>query len=282
MKRLITVLILVVLVACTPAPFTLVPAETLAAQTFAAMPRTDTPTPVPSDTPNPTPTPDESSPTPGFNESAPGAHCIPIGTQRTRALVTRVLDAQTIEVATGNENFTVRYIGLDAPGIAPNMDWKGAQAVAANDNLVNGKYVTLVKDVSDIDSEGFYLRYVLLDDVFVNYSLIRQGMARVAVVQPDVTCESIFLAAQVEAQTARSGIWEPTPVPTVTRTSTATITPIPTSTSVPPCACRSGLSCNNFYTQAQAQQCYNYCLKQGYGPVLDDKNKNGRVCEGLP
>jgi len=123
MKRLfLFVLILVLsLTACMPAQLTLVPAETLAAQTMAAMPRTDTPGP-PTEALAPTATIDRNTPTPSINLAAPGAYCLPTNTERISGLVTRVLDAETIEVATGNTTYRVRYIGLDAPNIAPVLE----------------------------------------------------------------------------------------------------------------------------------------------------------------
>ncbi len=150
--------------------------------------------------------------------SASGAYCVPTGTQRTRALVTRVLSGDTIEVAIGNDALKVRYIGLDAPGIAPQMEWQGPQAVSANGDLVSGKYVVLIKDLSDTDVEGALLRYVFVDNLFVNYELLRRGFAQTRIQQPDTSCEKAFLAAQSEAKTAYQGVWIATPTPTATIT----------------------------------------------------------------
>jgi micrococcal nuclease len=285
MKRLIILFLLLALTACLPVPITLVPPETLAAQTMAAMPRTDTPTVGPTDTTVPTPTVELEPPTPEINSNAPGASCIPTDTQRVRALVSKVLDGESIEVVTENETFRVRYIGMDAPGIAPELEWQGPQSIASNEQLVNGKYVTLVMDTTNIDAEGYYLRYVLVDDIFVNYDQIRRGLASVNIIPPDMACQNEFMAAQLEAQTVIAGIWQPTPLPTFTITPTPTETLIPTATEIPkpaPCSCRRTYSCNNFWTQYDAQECYDYCLSEGYGPVLPDKNNNGLVCEGLP
>ena len=285
MKQLFIICLILALTACLPVPITLVPPETLAAQTLAAMPRTDTPTVGPLDTPIPTPTVDTGPPTPEINPNAKGAYCIPANTERVRAMVTKVLDGASIEVATENESFLVRYIGIDAPGIAPTIDWQGPQSIAANEQLVSGKYVTLVMDTTNTDSEGFYLRYVLVDDIFVNYNQILRGFASVNITSPDIACQNVFLSAMLEAQTMIAGIWQPTPVPTFTITPTPTETLIPTETTEPkpaPCDCRRLYSCNNFWTHREAQVCYDYCLAEGYGPVLVDKNHNGLVCEGLP
>jgi endonuclease YncB( thermonuclease family) len=287
MKRLLILTAILVLAACMPAPLTLVPVDTIVAQTMQAIPKTDTPIPTSTNASTSTPTLEPYSPTPEINQSAPGAYCIPTNTERRRALVTRVLDGERIEVVAGNDTLRVRYIGIDAPNLTPTIEWQAPLAIGTNDRFVGGKYVTLVKDTSETDAEGFYLRYVLVDDLFVNYELVRQGLARALPTPPDLACQTSFLAAQTEAQATVRGVWQPTPLPTWTATSTATETPIatntlpPTNTKPAPCVCRP-TSCSAFYTQEQAQSCYDYCLDNGYGPVLDDKNNNGRVCEGLP
>lgn len=285
MKRLPLLLVFLALVGCLPAPITLVPAETLAAQTMAAMPKSDTPTNTATSPATLTPTPDLSTPTPGLNLAAPGAYCLPTNTNRVMGLVTKVLDGQTIEVAAQNQTFRVRYLGLKGPQIAPTIEWQAPQAMALNETLVSGGYVTLIKDVTDSDEEGNYLRYVMAKDVFVNYEIIRQGYAAVNVVPPDVACENSFIAAQVEAQSAVRGVWQPTPLPTwtISPTPTITFTPAPpTATRVAPCSCDARLTCNMFTTHKKAQECYDYC-RQVYGRrVLPDNNNNGLVCEGLP
>lgn len=287
MKRLITYLMFGVLLfsACMPPPLTLVPPETLAAQTMAAMPKTDTPIPSATFTLSPLP-----SETPTFTPdpvlSAAGAACVSAIAERARGLVTRVFDAETIEVAVGNTTLKVRYIGLDAPGVLP-MEWQGPLAIQANERLVSGKMVILVRDVSDLDANGLAPRYVFADGIFVNYEMVRQGFARALSMPPDTACDNTFLIAQNEAQAAQLGVWVPTPLPTFTSTNTAlpaTLTRTATSTLQPVCDCSDPRlhRCAAYPTQADAQACYNYCLAIGYGPILEDQNRNGKVCEGLP
>jgi hypothetical protein len=76
-------------------------------------------------------------------------------------------------------------------------------------------------------------------------------------------------------------------VPTFTITLTPTITNTPrpvTDTPVPPvgpCNCLGPrLSCQSFRNQRSAQQCFEFCWKQGYGDIFDlDKNSNGLACD---
>jgi micrococcal nuclease len=201
-----------------------------------------------------------------------------------RGLVTKVLDGDTLEVSVGYELYVVRYAGADAPALSPVLEWQAAQALGLNELLVNGKQVTLVQDVTDVDAQGQYPRYVLVDNVFANYEMIRQGFARAVPASPDTACDAVFATAQSEAQAILSGVWAPTPMPTATITPLASITPTPKDTKAAVCDCKDerNYSCKGFATQAQAQACYNYCIQIGVGAILEDQNRNGLVCEGLP
>jgi micrococcal nuclease len=279
------ILLLLTLSACVPAPMELVPPETLAAQTLAARPPTNTPLPTNTPVPSDTPTPPNGLPTPTLDLGIPGAYCLPTNTQRLQGLVTKVLSGDSIEVLITNQTYPVRYIGVDAPSILAPAEWQGPQAFSFNQTRVEGKNVTLVQDVTDRDAEGFYPRYVLVDGAFINYDIILQGYGLTVSVPPDTACANSLLAAVVEAQNAVRGVWIPTPVPTATITLTPTITntPLPpTETRIPVCNCRGPrLTCNDFPTQNRAQQCFEYCRSQGFGDVFGlDKNGNGLACEG--
>ncbi|MCC6956185.1 MAG: thermonuclease family protein [Anaerolineales bacterium] len=280
------VLALLSLSACIPAPVALVPPETLAAQTLAARPSTNTPLPTDTPLPTNTPTPPEGLPTPTLDLNIAGAYCLPVDTQRMQGLVTKVISGDTIEVLIRNLTYPVRYIGVDAPSILAPAEWQAAQAMGFNQSLVEGKYVTLVQDVTDRDAEGYYPRYVLIENVFVNYEMILRGYGMSISVPPDTACANSLLSAVVEAQKDVRGIWIPTPIPTSTITLTPTITntPLPpTETRVQVCNCKGPrLTCNSFPSQTKAQQCFEYCRSMGFGDIFGlDKNGNGLACEGL-
>ncbi len=283
MKRAIFCIVFLTLVGCMPAQPQLVPVNTAVALTMAAAPKTDTPVPLFTQIPQATLATLPVTPAPEVDLSAPGAYCLPTNTTRTRALVTRVLDGDTIEVAIGNDALKVRYIGLSAPGVKPMVEWQGPQAIAGNGDLVSGKYVVLVKDLSDTDADGALLRYVFVDNLFVNYELLRRGLARTATIQPDASCERAFQAAQYEAQIALQGMWAPTPIPTATTIPLAVSSPTPSVMLKPVCNCSGErLTCKNFRTQAKAQACFEYCKAIGKGDIFGlDKNNNGKACEGM-
>ncbi len=287
MKRmliLLALLIVIALPACGPAPIAILPPETAAAQTMAAMPRTDTPTPTRTSTPTPTTTVPSGPATPALDLAIPGAYCLKPDAPRANGLVTKVIDGGHIDVLVSNKVYRVAYIGAKAPGIQVPMEWQGAQAYGLNQSLVEGKIVTLISDAVDTDAAGNYLRYVISGNTFVNYEIIRQGLAVWESAPGDNTCDNAFVAAQVEAQNAVRGVWQATPVPTFTITLTPTITNTPnpvTATPVGACNCLGKrLSCNSFRTQRQAQACFEFCWNQGYGDIFGlDKNGNGVACD---
>ena len=129
--------------------------------------------------------------------------CTPI-TIETQAKVIRVIDGDTIEIAGGAH---VRYIGMDTPEIYPEVEFYGLEAKAKNAELVEGKLVTLEKDVSETDKYGRLLRYVYVNGVFVNGELVRPGYARAVAYPPDVRYEWQLEKLEKEAKAAKLGIW---------------------------------------------------------------------------
>lgn len=121
----------------------------------------------------------------------------------TFAKVTRVIDGDTIVIDTGEH---VRYIGIDTPEVETNECF-ATEASEINKNLVLGKTVRLEKDVSDIDKYGRLLRYVFVDDDFINNELIKNGSARVETIKPDIKYESEFVTWQKFAKQNNLGLW---------------------------------------------------------------------------
>ena len=156
--------------------------------------------------------------------------CIPTDTQRENARLVRVVDGDTIDVEISGQTKRVRYIGVDTPEY---YEPYYAEAKEFNRSLVQGKPLTLIKDVSETDRYGRLLRYVLAQGVFVNFELVRRGYATAVTYPPDVACSKTFVSAQQAARDEGLGIWAPTPTPTNTPTATATPTPTRTPTASP-------------------------------------------------
>lgn len=139
------------------------------------------------------------------HEATSTASLIATGSATSR--VARVIDGDTIELTTGQK---VRYIGIDTPETVdprrPVMCY-GREASAENKRLVEGKEVHLEKDVSETDKYGRLLRYVYLDNLFINDYLVRQGFAHASTFPPDVKFATQFITAQKEARDNNRGLW---------------------------------------------------------------------------
>lgn len=131
------------------------------------------------------------------------------------AKVRRVIDGDTIEVYLDGKLFKVRYIGIDAPetgGSSGGKEPYSQEATDGNKALVDGKTVSLEKDVSEVDQFGRLLRYVYVGGLMVNAELVRAGFARAVAYPPDVKYQNLLLQMQNEAAAAGRGLWGPAPV----------------------------------------------------------------------
>lgn len=259
-----------------PTPFTvIVPTATLVPTSTAVPTETATAILLP-----PTPALPEIGACAAFNERVP-------------ARVVEVMDGSTIKVEMGGQNYTLKYIGLEIPQPG-DPNWTGASNF--NASLVKDQVVTLVKDISEIDSLGQLLRYVFVGEAFVNYELLRQGYATASSYPPDTACDFTFQAGQLEAQANNAGIWAMAVQPTVPKRlpPTMPVFTVPTvPVFVPPqppvgnlsCNCSGGdyLDCPDFGTHARAQACFETCMSEGYGDVFRlDGDGDGLACEDLP
>jgi len=218
---IISLILAIVLVGCT----TISPPPPVPQAPVPAVPA---PAPAPEPTPLPQPEP-TAEPEPDV--------------ETTQALVTRVIDGDTVEVEIDDSLYKVRYIGIDTPEVGqPCAD----EATEINRQLVEGKVVRLEKDISETDKYGRLLRYVYVDveytlpdidiskygtsleemrrlaqdfqdalqhgeriqqRIFINAELVRLGYAQVFSYPPDVKYQDYFLELQTEARDAGSGCW---------------------------------------------------------------------------
>lgn len=119
--------------------------------------------------------------------------------------VTRVVDGDTVILSNGEY---LRYTGIDTPEIFPEVECYAQAATQRNKELVEGKVVRLVRDVSDRDKFGRLLRYVYVDEVFVNQLLVEEGFATAVVYPPDIAYADEFTSAQTAAQSLHKGMWK--------------------------------------------------------------------------
>jgi micrococcal nuclease len=146
--------------------------------------------------------------------------------------VASVIDGDTIRVLMpdGN-NEPVRLIGIDAPEDGSLLD---LEATGYLEDLVLGKEVRMVPDVSDRDRFDRLLRYVYVGDLFVNEEMVRAGLAIAKRYEPDTSMALLLEAAQRGAQRAALGLFSPSATTSliVTTSSPATNTSPATTTTL--------------------------------------------------
>jgi micrococcal nuclease len=153
---------------------------------------------------------------------------VPIGSSPTAdpkgpgvpAAVTRVIDGDTIEVASNGEGFDVRLIGIDTPETVHPTELVGCYGPAASrftTKTLDRQDVWLQFDVEHLDQYGRTLAYVWLGEELFNETLVARGFAQVSTYPPNVKYVDRFIAAQRDARSHERGLWgaacnEPEPV----------------------------------------------------------------------
>ncbi len=126
---------------------------------------------------------------------------------REKVQVTFVYDGDTIQLEGKRK---VRLIGLDAPEInygSKPPDCFAEEAKNIIVQLLNGQTIELETDKEDKDIYGRQLRYIYLDDIFINDFLIRQGYDREMTIPPDTKFSLQFKEAEKEAKAENRGLW---------------------------------------------------------------------------
>ena len=118
------------------------------------------------------------------------------------AVVTDVIDGDTIDVSINGTEYRVRYVGVNTP---ERDEVCFREASDANAALVLGQSVTLVRDVSETDRYGRLLRYVYVNGVNVNEQLVAQGFAEAVEYPPDTAQTAAFRDLEVQARAANLG-----------------------------------------------------------------------------
>ena len=121
------------------------------------------------------------------------------------AEVVQVVDGDTIEVRLPDGRLErVRLIGIDAPELG---EPGSSEATARLTELVEGEEIRLEADVSDRDRFDRLLRYVMVGEVFVNETLVREGLAAAVRYPPDTERAETLEAAEAVARGRQSGLW---------------------------------------------------------------------------
>jgi micrococcal nuclease len=125
--------------------------------------------------------------------------------------VVSTVDGDTIVVqfADGRQE-TVRLLGVDTPEThhpTKPVECFGPEASAYTQARLLGRRVTLERDAEARDLYGRFLAYVTVDGARFNDELLRLGYARLLVIPPNGAHGRVMLAAELDAQHARRGMW---------------------------------------------------------------------------
>ncbi len=136
------------------------------------------------------------------------AACVPTGQTPVEAKVVHIADGDTITVDIAGQDYRLRYIGINAPELdSQTQNELAKQSTDFNSQLVGDKTVTLYRDTSETDRYDRLLRYVFSGDTFVNYELVRRGLARAQDYPPDSACMATLTEAERLARLEHLGIW---------------------------------------------------------------------------
>ena len=122
--------------------------------------------------------------------------------QNEDILVSYVVDGDTIRLSNGEE---VRLIGLNAPEFEQSCS---SEATEKLKDFVLGKKVTLESDIDDKDQYNRLLRYVYVDDAFLNLEMIRLGFAHKYEYGSNTKYSSQFEQAENEAKRGDGCLWK--------------------------------------------------------------------------
>jgi micrococcal nuclease len=141
------------------------------------------------------------------------------GVLTPNAIVRKIVDGDTIDVAVGDREERVRLIGIDTPEVAhpafgdrpPNdAECYGDESARYTGVLLAvGSGVRLERDVVARDDYGRLLAYVYRasDGAFVNYEIIRHGFAQPLTIAPNSTFANLFVDAARSAEHDDIGLW---------------------------------------------------------------------------
>ncbi len=141
-------------------------------------------------------------------EPVPGPTASPV--PGTPAVVTHVVDGDTIDVRFRSREVRMRLIGIDTPEtVDPSqpVGCFGPEASAFTGSRLDGEGVSLEFDVERLDRYGRTLAYVWHDGRLFNRVLVARGYAVVTTYPPDVKYVERFEAAQRRARDERLGLW---------------------------------------------------------------------------
>ena len=115
--------------------------------------------------------------------------------------VQEVIDGDTFILSNGDH---IRLIGANTP---EKGEYYYDEATEVVKDLILNREVILKSDINSKDKYRRYLKYVYVDDIFVNQYIVENGYARSYIIEPNVMHADKFRDAEDIARDKRIGIW---------------------------------------------------------------------------
>lgn len=141
-------------------------------------------------------------------------------TELTKAVVTKVVDGDTLWVKIDGKEEKVRLIGVNCPEYTKEIEPFGKEATEYTTDKLLGKTVYLQKDISNTDSYDRLLRYVWTKDIssetqdentfdyLFNNNLVKEGLAESNFYKPDILYQKILETSEIDAKSEKKGMWQ--------------------------------------------------------------------------
>lgn len=141
--------------------------------------------------------------TDGGNQTAEGTTTTTEQVSEEAVIVSRVIDGDTIKLETGD---TVRLLSINAPESGEECYSESKQFLG---DLILNKEITLEADVENEDLYGRLLRYVHIDNIFVNLEMVEKGYAKAWIVEPNDKYANEIKQTEQEAKNNNRGcLWK--------------------------------------------------------------------------
>ncbi len=127
--------------------------------------------------------------------------------------VLKIVDGDTIDVLVENQTVRVRLLGINSPeSVDPRrpVECFGKEASRYLKNILEGSIVRLEKDRDkpDTDEYGRWLRYVYMNDIFINRDMIANGYAyEYTYHNEQYQFQDEFNDAEKSARESQIGLW---------------------------------------------------------------------------
>lgn len=116
--------------------------------------------------------------------------------------VSRVVDGDTFEIEGGG---IIRILGINTPERGQFLYGNASNFLRG---MIEGKNVTMERDIAETDKYGRRLRYVFIGGIFVEEEILKRGLANSFIIPPNEKYSAGLKEAEQYARENNIGLWE--------------------------------------------------------------------------